>query len=302
MEVNTNKMVSLNDTNYHLWKRKIKDLLFVKKIHLLFFVDDNVYNHIASEIHVMTLWEKIESLYASKYGNNKLFLLNSIKFKSWETFKVSITNSALNGVVSLQMVKGSILNEEMRRKTQGFLSYLRYLSLKIREKKHCFLWKKENKSKNGKSKEKDDDDDDCVTTITGDENMWVIDSSATLHFIPRNEFFTSYISGDFGVLKMNNDGVTKVICVGDICLQTNMGVQLWLGGVKHVLNVRFNLIFMHMLDDGGYDNHFGYGKWKLTKDNLVVAKREKISKLYWTKALVAEDSVSAMDMEASLWH
>jgi len=42
------------------------------------FVDDNVYNHIASETYARTLWEKIESLYASKYENNKLYLLSSI--------------------------------------------------------------------------------------------------------------------------------------------------------------------------------------------------------------------------------
>ncbi|RDX88680.1 hypothetical protein CR513_29695, partial [Mucuna pruriens] len=153
-------------------------------------------------------------------------------------------------------------------------------------RKHCFLWKKENKSKKDKSKEKDDDDDDDddhdrVTTATGDglvilrdfesvnlvsdESMWIIDSGATLHVTPRKEFFTSYTAGDFGVLKMGNDGVTKVIGVGDVCLQTNTGMQLWLRGVKHAPDVRFNLISMHMLDDGGYDNHFGYGKWKLTK-------------------------------------
>ncbi|RDY14570.1 hypothetical protein CR513_00347, partial [Mucuna pruriens] len=80
-------------------------------------------------------------------------------------------------------------------------------------------------------------------------------------------------------LKMGNDGVTKVIDVGDVCLQTNTGMQLWLRGVKHAPDVHFNLIFVHMLDDGGYDNHFGHGKWKLTKD-----------------------SVNVMDMEASLWH
>ena len=43
-------------------------------------------------------------------------------------------------------------------------------------------------------------------------------------------------------------------------------------------------------------------KWKLTKGNLVVAKGQKSSNLYWTKALVASDSVNAMDIEASLWH
>src|ERR1044072_21955 len=57
-----------------------------------------------------------------------------------------------------------------------------------------------------------------------------------------------------------------------------------------------------MRDDGGYDNRFGSGKWKLTRGNLVVARGEKTNKLYWTKALVARDSVNAMHMEASLWH
>jgi len=124
--------------------------------------------------------------------------------------------------------------------------------------------------------------------LVSDESMWIIDSGATLHVTVRNEFFTSYTPGDFGVLKMGNDGVSKVIGVGDVCLQPNMGMQLLLRGVKHVLDVRFNLISMHVLDDAGYDNHFGFGKWKLTKGNLVVAKGEKISKLYWTKALVLE--------------
>ncbi|RDY09808.1 hypothetical protein CR513_05757, partial [Mucuna pruriens] len=159
---------------------------------------------------------------------------------------------------------------------------------------NCFLWKK------GKSKEKDYDDDYVTTTTSddlvilrdfesnnfvSDESMWIIDSGATLHVTPRKAFFISYTASDFGVLKMSNDGVTKVIGVGDVCLQTNTGI-----GVKYAPDVRFNLISVHMLDDGGYDNrfghdnHFGHGKWKLTK------------------ALVAKDSVNVMDMKASLWH
>ncbi|RDX72833.1 hypothetical protein CR513_47628, partial [Mucuna pruriens] len=215
-----------------------------------------------------------------------LLLLNSLP-KSWETFKVSITNSIPNGVVSLQMVNGSVLNKEMRRKAQGSSSQ-----------------SKENKGKNGKSKEKEDDH---VTTTTGDdiiilrdfelvnfvsdESMWIIDNGFTLHVTLGKEFFTAYTVGDFGVLKMGNDGVIKVIIVGDVCLQTNIRMYLWLRGVKHAPKVRFNLIFVHMLDDGGYDNHFGYEKWKLTKGYLVVARGKKISKLYWIKVLVAKDSV-----------
>jgi len=33
-----------------------------------------------------------------------------------------------------------------------------------------------------------------------------------------------------------------------------------------------------------------------------MARWEKQSKLYWTKALVAKDNVNVMYMEASLWH
>ncbi|RDY09561.1 hypothetical protein CR513_06046, partial [Mucuna pruriens] len=162
--------------------------------------------------------------------------------------------------------------------------------------KLVYCGKKESKGKKGKSKEKDHDDDndhDHVTTTIGDDlvilrdfesvnlvsddSMWIIDSGATLHVTPKKELFTSYTSSDFGVLKMGNNGVSKVIGVGDVCLQTNMTVQLWLRGVKHAPDVHFNFISMYMLDDGGgYDNHFGYEKWKLTK-GLKNAKLEKCS-------------------------
>ncbi|KAJ0077765.1 hypothetical protein Patl1_37282 [Pistacia atlantica] len=79
----------------------MKDLLFVKRLYLPVFasekpdsksdeewefehkqvfgyikqwVEDNVVNHIANETHARALWYKLETLYASKIGNNKLFL------------------------------------------------------------------------------------------------------------------------------------------------------------------------------------------------------------------------------------
>ncbi|RDX94524.1 hypothetical protein CR513_23081, partial [Mucuna pruriens] len=151
----------------------------------------------------------------------ELSLLNSLP-KFWETFKVFVTNSIPNGVVSLQMAKGSILNKEMRRKAQGSSSWSEVLitenkgevrKRKRKEHKSKFRYKNENKCKKGKSKEKDhdddddDDDDDRVTTTTSDdlvilqdfesinlvsnESMWIIDSSATLHVTSRKELFTS---------------------------------------------------------------------------------------------------------------
>ena len=83
MEANFSTMVCLNGTNYHKWKGKMKDLLFVKNLHLPVFADakpesktaeewlfenqqvcgfirqwvgDNVLNHIVNETNVKVPW------------------------------------------------------------------------------------------------------------------------------------------------------------------------------------------------------------------------------------------------------
>ena len=100
MEINTNRMITLNGSNYHTWKGKMEDLLYVKDYHLPVFatekpdnksdaewtlihrqvcgyirqwVYDNVLNHISGKTHARTLWDKLEKLYAKKTGNNKMF-------------------------------------------------------------------------------------------------------------------------------------------------------------------------------------------------------------------------------------
>ena len=47
-----------------------------------------------------------------------LLLLGSLP-DSWETFRTSLSNSAPDGVISMDSSKSCVLNEEMRRKTQG---------------------------------------------------------------------------------------------------------------------------------------------------------------------------------------
>jgi len=93
MEANA-KMVALNGTNYHLWKDKMKDLLFVKKLHLPVlttqkpdsmseeewdfehqqvcgfirqYVEDNVYNHIANETHASSRFLVVASIVPSAW-------------------------------------------------------------------------------------------------------------------------------------------------------------------------------------------------------------------------------------------
>ena len=141
------KMVCLNRKNYNIWKSKMKDLLFVKKMHLSVFsahkpenvtdenwefehqqvcgyiiqwVENNVRNHIVNETHARTLWEKLETLYASKTGNYKLFLLKKLMtFKYKEGSSILYHINHFQGI--LDQLSGWVLILMMKYKDFGFL-------------------------------------------------------------------------------------------------------------------------------------------------------------------------------------
>ena len=94
------------------------------------------------------------------------------------------------------------------------------------------------------------------------------------------DFFTSYTAGDFGIVKMGNDGLVKVVGVGDVCLEMNNGTRLLLKGVKHIPDIHLNLISTGKLDDGRYFHTFSNGQWKFTKGAMIIACGKKYSTLY----------------------
>ena len=425
MESNTSRMITLNGSNYHVWKGKMEDLLYVKDYYLPVFasekqenktdaewnllhrqvcgyirrwVDDNVLNHVSEEKHARSLWNKLEQLYARKTGNNKLFMIKkmmslkyqdgtpmtdhlntfqgiinqlagmNIKFEeevqglwilgtlpdSWETFRTSLSNSAPDGTMNMDLVKSCVLNEEMRRKSHGSSSQsdvlviekrgrsksrgpknrdrsksknnkftnveCHYCHLKGHIRKYCRQLKRDMKQ--GKVKEKKNDnggEDDQVATTTSDflivydsdvvnfacqETSWVIDSGASIHATPRKDFFTSYTSGDFGSVRMGNDGSAKAIGMGDVRLETSNGTMLTLKNVKHIPDIRMNLISTGKLDDEGFCNTFRDSQWKLTRGSMVIAKGKKSSSLYLMQARVIDSSINAVDDDSTveLWH
>ncbi|GJZ02717.1 putative RNA-directed DNA polymerase [Tanacetum coccineum] len=432
MEANTSRMVNLNGSNYHVWKGKMEDLLYVKDYYLPVFstekpenktdaewtilhrqvcgyirqwVDDNVLNHICEETHARTLWNKLEQLYARKTGNNKLFLIKQmmrlkytdgspvtdhlnvfqgiinqlagmgIKFEdeiqglwllgtlpdTWETFRTSLSNSAPDGVITMELAKGSILNEEMRRKSQGSSSHSDVLVTERQGRsksrgpsnrgnhrsssskgkfadvecyhchkkghtmKFCRQLKKENKKKNynnQKNKHKKDDDGDDSTEVNTttdeffvcsdydmvnlahDDSSWILDSGATCHVATRKEYFSSYTPGDFGVVRMGNTGLSRIAGIGDICLKFDTGMELVLHNVKHVPDMRLNIISTGLLDEDGYHNSSGNGLWKVTLGSLIVARGKRESKLYMTHPKISKSIVNAIDNDdmTELWH
>ena len=90
---------------------------------------------------------------------------------------------------------------------------------------------------------------------------------------------------------MGNSGVSKIMGIGDICLDTSIGNKLVLKDVRHVPHIHLNLISTGRLDEG-FTNSFGESKWKLTKGFLVVAKEKKQNTLYVMEAKLHKGEIN----------
>ncbi|RVW22383.1 Retrovirus-related Pol polyprotein from transposon TNT 1-94 [Vitis vinifera] len=148
-----------------------------------------------------------------------LWLLGTLS-DLWETFRTSLSNSVPDGTMNMDLVK-ICSNERNEKKVTG--AYKEVLS------------PIEEDMKQGKVKDKKNDnsgEDDRVATTTSDflivydsdvvnfacqETNWVIDSVLNPCYTSK-DFFTSYTFGDFGSVRMGNDGSAKAIGMGDVSL------------------------------------------------------------------------------------
>ena len=92
---------------------------------------------------------------------------------------------------------------------------------------------------------------------------------------------------------MGNDSYADIVGIGDICVRDNTGYTLILKDVRHVPDIRLNLISTHVLEKEGYGNYFRDEKWRLSKGSLVFARGKICCTLYKTQVKLCKDVVSA---------
>ena len=67
--------------------------------------------------------------------------------------------------------------------------------------------------------------------VTNNDVEWVVDSAAPHHIIPMKELFTTYKAREFGTVKMGNFSYSKIVRIGDVCIETNVGSTMMLKDV-----------------------------------------------------------------------
>ncbi|GKV11932.1 hypothetical protein SLEP1_g23145 [Rubroshorea leprosula] len=92
------------------------------------------------------------------------------------------------------------------------------------------------------------------------DSRWVVDTAASYHVTPNRDWFSSEKKGDFGYLKMGNRSETKIVGVGDVWLETNIGSKLHLKNALKIVVYLINQSPFAVLNGGDVPKKVWLGK------------------------------------------
>jgi hypothetical protein len=143
-------------------------------------------------------------------------------------------------------------------------------------KKDCRAPKKQRDGQQEKNQEAnvtgDVLQDALILSIDNIFESWVVDSGASFHATPHRKHFLDYVQGDFGQVHLGDDAPCKIVGMGKVKIKQRNGNQWLLKEVRHVLDLRKNLISTGKLASEGCISIFIDKMWKVTKGSLVIEK------------------------------
>ena len=188
-----------------------------------------------------------------------------------------------------------------------------YFKLQIKEKK---LGNKQG-DKSGKSGEAsvvESDQTNGELLVESDADLragenWILYSSCTFRMTHNRDWFSTYEPMHKGAILMGNNVSCKVASIGTVRIKMFDRVVRTLGDVRHVPDLKRNLISLSTLDTRGYKYTGEGGVLKISKGALIVMKgHQKTTMLYVLQGstvigdvVVASRSLSGDDI-TKLWH
>uniref|UniRef100_A0A2N9GJC7 Integrase catalytic domain-containing protein n=1 Tax=Fagus sylvatica TaxID=28930 RepID=A0A2N9GJC7_FAGSY len=145
------------------------------------------------------------------------------------------------------------------------------------------------------------------SSTDGLNNSWLLDSACSFHVTPHRNWFDTYRSINCGSVRMGNDATCTIIGMGTIKIKMSDGVVRTLEEVRHIPDMRKNLISLGTLDSKGYSYKSENGIMKVSKGAMVVMTGQKISsnvyKLLGNTILGGVAAVAeSEDDDTLLWH
>jgi hypothetical protein len=97
-------------------------------------------------------------------------------------------------------------------------------------------------------------DGDLLSISSGNDALsksWLLDYACSYHMCPKKEWFDTYKPYNSTAIT-SNDATCLVIGIGTVKIKMFDGVVRVFGDVRHIPNLRKNLISLGVLDDLGY--------------------------------------------------
>ncbi|XP_065044048.1 retrovirus-related Pol polyprotein from transposon TNT 1-94 isoform X1 [Musa acuminata AAA Group] len=143
---------------------------------------------------------------------------------------------------------------------------------------------------------------------TMSKNEWILDSGYSYHMCPNRNLFSTYESCNGRIILMGNNVACDVVGRDTIRIKIHDGIVRTLTNVRHVPNLKKNLIFLGTLKALGCKYTAEGGVMKVSRSALVVMKACRSGSLYILQGTtvigsVAVSSSSLSDSDITkLWH
>ena len=170
---------------------------------------------------------------------------------------------------------------------------------------------KERHGKNGDAAVASEDEGYDSTGVllaseTQTNSKWILDSGCSYHMCPDQNLFTTYNVFNRCEVLMGNNTMCKVVRLGTIRFKMFDGMIRELRDVRHIPDLKRNLISLGTLDQVGCSIKVEFGVMKVVRGSIVVMKGNKQNGLYVLQgtAVTGDVSISAsLGLDKTLiWH
>ncbi|KAL6314158.1 hypothetical protein AAG906_011900 [Vitis piasezkii] len=302
--------------NFGLWQRRVKDLLVQQGMDLeakaaatirLCLANDVMY-HVTDEESPAAIWLKLESRYMSKSLTNKLYLkqkLYGLKMAESSDLSqhINIFNQIMNEDKALMLlnslpasstyenlITSILLGFNQRKKATDESSQGEGLVAKSNQERgrnkkrkdiQCYKCEKKGHMKRDLAEEDSKSGDGDMLSLSSSSDhlidYWIMDSTCSYHMTPNKDWFNTYRSANSGSILMGNDASCEVTRIGNIRIKMFDGVIRTLCDVRHVPDLRKNLISLGTLDCNEFSYKSTSGVMTVSKGAMTMMKGQKLA-------------------------
>ena len=137
-------------------------------------------------------------------------------------------------------------------------------------------------------------------------DSWILDSTISFHVTPNKDCFDTYRLVNFSSILIGNDASCKVVEIGNIKIKMFDGVVTTLCDVRHIPELRKNLILLGALDSNKFCYKSESEVMKVSRGVMTVMKGKKIAgniyRLLGTTVVSGAAFVEAKANSIVLWH